>query len=406
MSEIVAADTAWVMVCTAMVMLMTPGLALFYGGMVRKKNILSMLAACFAVIALVSIQWVLFGYSMSFGSDVSGVIGGLDYVLMQGVGQDAGSYAGNIPHMVFAIFQMMFAIITVAIIASAFAERAKFISFLAFSFLWATLVYSPIAHWVWGGGFLSGIGALDFAGGLVVHISSGISALAVALVIGKRKGYREYTFEPHNLPLTAIGVGLLWFGWFGFNAGSALAADGLAANAFLVTNTAAATAALTWLFTGWLMDGKPSVLGMLSGAVAGLVVITPAAGYVDVASAMIMGFMAGLLCYFAVLYRTRSQVDESLDAFAVHCVGGVLGAVLTGVFASSAVNPGIDGGLLSGNTVQFIAQIESVVIVLVYAFTVTLVIAKAVDLLFGLRANEQEEYLGMDIAEHKEKAYA
>ncbi len=406
MSDISAADTAWVMISTAMVMLMTPGLALFYGGMVRRKNILSILAICFATLALISVQWVLIGYSLSFGSDISGFIGGLDWGLMKGVGVEASSYATNLPHIVFSIFQMMFAVITVGIIASAFAERAKFISFLVFALLWTTLVYDPLAHWVWGGGFLGRLGALDFAGGLVVHISSGISALAVSLVIGKRNGFREYTFEPHNLPMTAIGTGLLWFGWFGFNAGSALSANGLAANALLVTNTAASTAALTWLFTGWYMDGKPSILGMLSGAVAGLVAITPAAGYVDVSSAIIIGFIAGLVCYFAVLYRSKSNVDESLDAFAIHCVGGVLGALLTGIFASSIINPAIRGGLISGNITQFTAQFISVVVVLVYAFTVTLIIAKIVDAIFGLRVNEQEEYLGMDITQHKEKAYA
>ncbi len=406
MSEIVTGDTAWIMLCTAMVMLMTPGLALFYGGMVRRKNIISMLSLCFVSIALVSLQWVLIGYTLAFGSDTGGFVGGMDYLLFKDVGQEASSLAGNIPHIVFSIFQMMFAIITIAIIASAFAERVKFISWILFVILWSTLVYAPVAHWVWGGGFIGEMGALDFAGGTVVHISSGFSALAVALVIGKRKGYGEYSINPHDLPMTALGTALLWFGWFGFNAGSALAADGLAANAFLVTNTAAATAALTWMIVSWYHDGKPSLLGLLSGAVAGLVVITPAAGFVDVTSAIIMGFVVGVVCYFAVLFRSRAQIDESLDAFAIHGVGGTLGALLTGVFASAAVNSGIDGGLLTGNVNQFVVQAISVVAVVLYAFIATLVMVKLLDVVVGLKVSEREEYLGLDISQHKEIAYS
>jgi len=405
MSEIIAGDTAWVLISAAFVMLMTPGLALFYGGMVRKKNILSMLALCFMAMALVGIQWVVIGYTLSFGVDNFGLIGGLEWLGFSGVGQEAGSYAANIPHIAFAIFQMMFAVITVAIIASAFAERVRFISFIIFVLLWVTLVYAPVAHWVWGGGFLGKMGALDFAGGTVVHISSGISALAVALIIGKRKGFGEYTFEPHNLPMAVIGTALLWFGWFGFNAGSSLAANGLAANAFLVTNIAAAAAAITWVFVGWRLDGKPSLLGMISGAVAGLVAITPAAGYVDAPSAILIGFAAGLVCYFAVLYRSKSKVDESLDAFAIHGVGGILGALLTGVFASSLVNPAITGGLLQGNANQVIIQLIAVLVVLAYAFIVTLIIAKLLDMTIGLKVSEQEEYVGLDVSQHKEKAY-
>ncbi len=406
MSEIIPGDTTWILICTAMVMLMTPGLALFYGGMVRKKNIISMLSLCFVTMAIISVQWVLIGYTLAFGTDMGGFIGGMDYLLFKGVGQEANpGFAGNIPHIVFSIFQMMFAVITTAIIASAFAERVKFTSWILFVVLWSTIVYAPVAHWVWGGGFIGEMGALDFAGGTVVHISSGFSALAIALVIGKRKGYGVYSINPHDLPMTAIGTALLWFGWFGFNAGSALAANGLAANAFLVTNTAAATSALTWMMLGWYLDGKPSLLGMLSGAVAGLVVITPAAGYVDVLSAIIMGFAVGIVCYFAVLLRTRAQIDESLDAFAIHGVGGALGALLTGVFASTAVNAGIAGGMLSGNLGQLITQFFSVVAVIAYSFIVTLVMVKVIDVLFGLKVSEQEEYLGLDISQHKEIAY-
>lgn len=404
--EIVAGDTGWILASTALVLLMTPGLALFYGGMVRKKNVVSTLALCFAVVALVTLHWVIIGYTLSFGSDIRGVIGGAEWFLFSGVGQDPGPYAATIPHIAFATFQMMFAVITVAIITSAFVERVKFEAFLMFILLWATLVYAPVAHWVWGGGFLAKLGALDFAGGTVVHISSGIAALAVALVIGPRSGFREQNLEPHNLPMVAIGTALLFFGWFGFNAGSALAANGLAANAFLVTAVAASAASFAWLLTGWYHDGKPSLLGMLSGVVAGLVAITPAAGYVNAFSAIIIGFLAGVVCYFAVLYRSKSKIDESLDAFAIHGVAGIIGSLLTGVFASPVVNPAITGGLISGNPYQLVTQIAAVAVVLVYVFLITLIIAKIVDKTIGLRVDRLEEYVGLDISQHKEKGYS
>ncbi|HWQ16612.1 MAG TPA: ammonium transporter [Sulfolobales archaeon] len=405
-SEMVSGDTAWILVSTALVLLMTPGLALFYGGMVRRKNVVSTLALCFLVMVLVILQWVIIGYTLSFGADIAGIIGGLEWLLFTGVGQDPGPYAATVPHIAFAIFQMMFAVITIAIIASAFVERVRFKAFLVFVLLWATLVYAPVAHWVWGGGFLAKLGVLDFAGGTVVHISSGIAALAVALVIGQRSGFGEQAFEPHNLPIVATGAVLLFFGWFGFNAGSALAANGLAANAFLVTAVAASAAAFSWLITGWYHNGRPSFLGMLSGLIAGLVAITPAAGYVDALSAMIIGFFAGIVGYFAVLYRSKSKIDESLDAFAIHGISGILGSLLIGVFANPKINPAITGGLISGNAYQLIAQITAVVVVLVYVFSVTLIIAKIIDKTIGLRVSKVEEYVGLDISQHREKAYA
>jgi len=394
-------DTAWILAATALVMLMTPGVGLFYGGMVRRKNVVSMISLSFIAFALVSIQWVIIGYSLSFGSDIAGFVGGLDYIGLKGVGMDCGD--STIPHLAFMVFQLVFAAITLAILTSAVAERVKLSSFIVFGLLWTTLVYDPLAHWVWGGGWLAELGALDFAGGTVVHISSGFSALALALVIGKRIGFGEYDMEPHNIPMTLLGAALLWFGWFGFNAGSALAADGLAANAFVVTNTAAAAGALAWLFASWL-SGKPSSLGMVSGAVAGLVAITPAAGFVDPMSSIVIGAVAGVVCYKALLFRVRRGWDESLDAWAVHGIGGLWGAIATGIFASESV--GGYTGLLYGNVEQFIAQIVGAGAAIVYAFAVTMILAKIVDATMGLRVSEEEEYVGLDISQHGESAYA
>jgi len=394
-------DTAFILVATAMVMLMIPGVGLFYGGLVRKKDVVSMIGLSFLAMALVSVQWVLVGYSLSFGTDIAGFIGGLDFLGLRGVGMDAGNM--TIPGLLFMAFQLMFAGITLAIITSAVAERVKIGSFIVFGILWTTLVYDPLAHWAWGGGWASQLGALDFAGGTVVHISSGFGALALALVIGKRIGFGEHDMEPHNIPMTMLGAALLWFGWFGFNAGSALAADGLAANAFVVTNTSAAAGALAWLFASWV-KGKPSALGMVSGGIAGLVAITPAAGFVDAMSALVIGAVAGLLCYKALLFRVGKGLDESLDAWAVHGVGGLWGAVATGIFAVEAV--GGYSGLLQGNVDQLIAQVIGAGAAVVYAFVVTYALAKIVDSTMGLRVTEDEEYVGLDISQHGEKAYA
>ncbi|KUK43790.1 MAG: ammonium transporter [Methanothrix sp.] len=394
-------DTAWVLVSTAMVMLMTPGVGLFYGGLVRKKDVVSMIGLSFLALALVSVQWVLVGYSLSFGTDIAGFIGGLDFLGLRGVGMDTGD--GTIPGLLFMAFQLVFAGITLAIITSAVAERVRIGSFIVFGLLWTTLVYDPLAHWAWGGGWAGDLGALDFAGGTVVHISSGFGALALALVIGKRIGFGDQDMEPHNIPMTMLGAALLWFGWFGFNAGSALAADGLAANAFVVTNTSAAAGALAWLFASWIR-GKPSALGMVSGGIAGLVAITPAAGFVDPASALAIGAVAGVLCYKALLFRVGKGLDESLDAWAVHGVGGLWGAVATGIFAVEAI--GGYSGLLQGNVDQFIAQVIGAVAAVVYAFVVTYALARVVDATMGLRVTEDEEYVGLDISQHGEKAYA
>lgn len=398
-------DTAWILSATALVMLMTPGVGLFYGGMVRGKNVVSMIALSFVAFALVSIQWVIFGYSLAFGTDVSGFIGGLDYLGLNGIGVDGSdSVLGlSIPDILFMVFQLVFAAITLAILTSCMAERVKLSSFIVFGLLWTTLVYDPLAHWAWGGGWTSDIGALDFAGGTVVHISSGFAALAVALVIGKRAGFKEHSMEPHNIPMALIGASLLWFGWFGFNAGSALAADGLAAHAFVVTNTAAAAGAIAWLFSSWI-SGKPSSLGMVSGAIAGLVAITPAAGFVDVMSSIVIGAVAGLICYRALLFRINVGLDESLDAWAIHGVGGLWGAIATGIFAVESVG-GVNG-LIYGNLNQFIAQLMGAFGALIYALVLTFVLAKIIDFTMGLRVSEEEEYVGLDISQHGETAYA
>ncbi len=396
-SEISAGDTAWLIVATALVMLMIPGVGFFYGGMVRKKNALSTIMLVFATLALISVQWVLFGYSLAFGSDVAGFIGSLEYLGLKGVGMEA---SGTIPHLLFMMFQGMFAIITVALIAGGIVERMKFSTWLVFALLWATFVYSPIAHWVWGGGWLGELGALDFAGGTVVHINSGISALALALVLGARKGFGKEPMEPHNIPMTVLGAVLLWFGWFGFNAGSALAADGIAALAFVNTNTATAAAALTWMLLSW-RHRAPSVLGIATGAVAGLVAITPAAGFVTPLASIAIGIGAGIVCYYALLFRMSRNIDESLDVWAVHGMGGTWGAIATGIFASVGAS-----GLLAGNPSQVVTQVIGVVATWIYAFLVTFAIAKVLDAAMGLRVSEEEEDVGLDLAQHGERAYA
>ena len=391
--------TAWLLAATAMVMLMTPGVGFFYGGLVRRKNFINMVAIAFIVFALVSLQWVLFGYSLAFGPDVGGFIGDLSYAGLEGIGLEATP--GGYPAILFVAFQLTFAAITMAIVTSGFAERVKLSAFLIFALLWTTLVYDPLAHWAWGGGWASSIGSLDFAGGTVVHISSGFAALAVALVIGKRAGFGQYLMEPHNIPMTLLGAALLWFGWFGFNAGSALAANENPANAFLVTNISAAAGAMAWLAASWYR-GRPSSLGVVSGAVAGLVAITPAAGYVGVGSAIVIGMIGGLVCYATLLFRVNKGLDESLDAWAIHGMGGLWGAIATGIFATAAI--GGFSGLLEGNVDQFIANIVGALAALAYAFVVSLALAWIVDKAIGLRVSEEEEYVGLDISQHGERA--
>jgi len=400
-------DTAWVLISSALVLLMTPGLAFFYGGMVRKKNILSVLMQCFIIMCVLSIQWVLFGYSLSFAPS-RGFWGGLSWFGLQGVGfEPYTDYAGTIPHQAFMIFQAMFAIITPALIIGAFAERMKFSAFLLFTLLWATFVYDPLCHWVWGmGGWLKNLGALDFAGGTVVHINAGIAALVTALILGKRVNLNKNVPTPHNMPFVVLGTGLLWFGWFGFNAGSALAANGLAVNAFVVTNTAAAAAGLSWALVEWIHNGKPTIFGVCSGAVAGLVAITPAAGFVSVIPAIIIGLLVSVFSFIAVtVIKPKLGYDDSLDAFGVHCVGGIWGALATGLFASKLVNPQGADGLFFGNPKQFLIQAVVVLVTIGYTFVVTLVIYKLVDLLIGVRVKEEEELVGLDLTQHHERAY-
>ncbi len=408
MSEINSGDTAWVLISTALVLVMTPALAFFYGGMVRKKNILSTLNLSFIMIALISIQWILYGYSLAFGKDIGGLIGGLNYLGLNTVGSEPNpDYASSIPHLAFAAYQMMFAIITPALITGAFVERISFKAFLIFSLVWATLVYDPVAHWVWGvGGLLRQMGALDFAGGAVVHITAGFSALAFALVIGKRRGYGSAVFEPHNIPFSVLGAGLLWMGWFGFNGGSALAANGLAVNALVTTNTAAAACGLVWMFLSW-RDKKPSVLGIVTGAVVGLVAITPAAGFVTPLSALIIGALAAPISYYTIyLVRNKFKLDESLDVFACHGMGGLWGALATGLFATKAVNSAGADGLFYGNPAQFGIQAFSALVVVIFAFAVTFIVAKILKRTIGLRVTDNEEQVGLDISEHGERAYS
>jgi Amt family ammonium transporter len=403
------ADTAFVLVSAALVMLMTPGLALFYGGMVRSKNVLATLMENFILLGVIGVLWALWGYSLAFGPDVGHFIGNLDYLGLMGVGAEPfKAYSETIPHQTFMIYQAMFAIITPALITGAFAERMKFSTFLVFMVLWVTLVYCPVAHWVWGdGGWLKNLGALDFAGGTVVHINAGIAALAAALVVGKRQGYGNHTtFIPHNLPMTVLGAGLLWFGWFGFNAGSALAANALASSAFTATHLATCAATLAWVATEWIVRGKPTTLGAASGAVAGLVAITPAAGFVGPMSAILIGLGAGVICYLAVLAKPRLGYDDSLDVVGVHCVGGVWGALATGLFASKLVNSAGADGLFYGNPGQFLIQVKAVVVTMVFSFVVSYALFKILDATMGLRVSREDEVAGLDITEHQETGYS
>jgi Amt family ammonium transporter len=407
-------DTAWVLISSALVMLMTPGLAFFYGGLVRRKNYLNVLMQCMVILAALSVQWVVFGYSLSFCPG-SKWIGGLDWMMLKGVGLEPyGDYSATIPHQAFMIFQAMFAVITPALIIGAFAERMKFSAFLVFTLLWATFVYDPVAHWVWGvGGLLRDMSwmglpgfALDFAGGTVVHVNAGIAALVTALIIGKRKNIDKYPIPPHSLPFSVLGASLLWFGWFGFNAGSALSANGLAVNAFVVTHTAAAAAALTWALIDWRIHGAPTMLGTISGAVAGLVAITPAAGFVGIGSALIIGVLVSVFCFAAVSYlKPKLGYDDSLDAFGIHGIGGLWGALATGLFASKVINPAGADGLFFGNPKQFLIQVAACLITISYALIVTWILYKIVDAVIGVRVTEKEEAIGLDLTQHNENAY-
>ena len=394
------------LVATALVMFMTPGLALFYGGLVRSKNVLATIMQSFICLGIISITWVLFGYSLAFGPDVGGFIGNFDWALLKGIGLSPGPYSDTIPDLLFVAFQMMFAIITPALITGAFAERMKFTAFLMFTILWSTLVYLPVCHWVWGGGWIGGLGALDFAGGTVIHINSGAAALVAVLVIGRRKGYGKEPFHPHNLTMTILGASILWFGWFGFNAGSALAAGDISTLAFFTTQVATGAAALSWVIAEWLIQGKPTTLGAASGAVAGLVAVTPAAGFVSPISAIIIGLVAGCLCYLAVLLKGKLGYDDALDVVAVHGIGGLWGALATGLFASVAWNPGGADGLFLGNPKLFLIQAGGAFATIGYSMIVTFIILKVISALVGLRVNAEAEVRGLDLEEHSEVGYS
>jgi Amt family ammonium transporter len=385
-----------------------PGLALFYGGMVRSKNALGTIMQSFIILCLISLQWVLWGYSLAFGPDKGHLIGGLEWLGLNGVGLEPNAdYAATVPHQAFMIFQMMFAVITPALITGAFAERIKFSSFIMFTLVWATFIYDPLAHWVWAvGGWVRNLGALDFAGGTVVHISSGFSALACAIVLKKRLGYGKENMSPHNLPMTVLGASMLWFGWFGFNAGSAVASGALATSAFVVTNTATAAAALAWMIVEWVYRGKPTVLGAASGAVAGLVAITPASGFVGPMASIVIGIGAGVFCYLAVLWKSKLGYDDALDVVGIHGVGGVWGALATGLFASKAINAAGADGLFYGNPAQLGIQALAVLISVVFAFAGTFLILKIVDGVMGLRVSNEEERMGLDLSQHEERAYS
>jgi len=396
-------DTAWVLMSSALVLCMTlPGLALFYGGLVRNKNVLGTIMHTMVILCLISLLWIMGGYSLAFGPDIGGVIGGLDWLGLQEVGLEPSSmYASTVPHQVFMVFQLMFAAITVALITGSIAERMKFKALLWFAALWSLFIYAPLAHWVWGGGWLAKLGALDFAGGAVVHISSGFGALVCAIMLGKRKGFGVEPMPPHNLPMTVLGTGLLWFGWFGFNAGSALGANGVAAAAFIATHTAASAGGLSWMVAEWVHRGKPTVLGVASGVVAGLATVTPGAGFVGPISALIIGLVAGSLCYAAVVWKMRLGYDDSLDVVGIHGVGGLTGILATGLFASIGAQ-----GLFFGNPEQFGIQVVLALVTLAFSVLGTYLILKILDMTVGLRVTAQEEEIGLDLSQHNERAYS
>ncbi|MDD5339232.1 MAG: ammonium transporter [Dehalococcoidales bacterium] len=400
-------DTAWLLISSALVMLMTPGLAFFYGGMVRRKNVLSTIMMSFACLGLIAILWVLYGYSFGFGTDHAGIIGGFNFLGLNNVGQEASAvYASTTPHLAFMIFQMMFAIITVALFTGAIVERVKFSSLLVFAALWLTIVYLPTAHWVWGsGGWLAKLGVLDFAGGTVVHINAGVSALALVFLLGRRRGFPDEAMEPNNIPMVVMGAALLWFGWFGFNAGSALTSGGLASSAFVATNLGAAGAAFTWMIISWIHK-RPTVLGTVTGAVVGLVAITPAAGFVTPLAGLAIGAIAAVISYYGmVLLKIKRGVDDSLDVFACHGLGGIWGAIATGIFAAASVNSAGADGAIFGNWMQVAKQLVGILSVGGFAFVMTLGIGKFVDKIMGLRVNRVEETVGLDISQHGERAY-
>ena len=396
-------DTAWIIMSSALVMCMIlPGLALFYGGLVRSKNVLGTIMHSAVILCVISMTWILWGYSLAFAPDIGGIIGSLEWVGLHGVGlTPSPDYASTIPHQVFMVFQLMFAAITVALITGSFAERMKFTALLWFAVLWSTFIYSPLAHWVWGGGWLGQMGALDFAGGAVVHISSGFGALVCAVMVGKRKGYGVEPMPPHNLPMTILGTGLLWFGWFGFNAGSALGANDVAAAAFVATHTAAAAGGISWMAAEWVHRGKPTMLGVASGVIAGLATITPGAGFVGPLSALIIGLVAGVVCYLAVVWKVKLGYDDSLDVVGIHGVGGLTGILAVGLFASIGAQ-----GLFFGNPGQFVIQIITVVVTLVFSMVGTYVILKILDVTIGLRISDQDETVGLDLSQHSERGYS
>jgi Amt family ammonium transporter len=385
---------------------MTPALGFFYAGMVRKKNVLSTIMLSVVLLALISIQWVLYGYSISFGPDKNGIIGGLNWLGLNGVGQSPyPGYAATIPHLAFMMFQLAFAVITPALITGAFVERISFPGFLVFTLLWATIVYDPVAHWVWGiGGWLKNFGVMDFAGGSVVHLTAGISALALALVVGRRKGYGKTPMEPSNIPLTVLGAFLLWFGWFGFNGGSALTSGGLATQALVSTNTAGAMAGLTWMILNWIHK-RPSVLGFATGAIAGLAAVTPASGFINPMSALIVGAFAAIFSYYCIVFRMKTRLDESLDVFACHGIGGMWGMLATGLFAQKAINAAGANGLFFGNPSQLGIQAIAVLVIGLFSFSASFIIAKVIDAMFSLRVKEPEEDVGLDISQHGESVF-
>ena len=398
-------DVAWILLCSALVLLMTPGLALFYGGLARSKNAASTIMHSLMSMGIVGVVWVLWGYTLAFGPDLGKLIGDFSYLGLSGVSAtEPGPYADNMPHQAFMIFQGMFAIITPALVTGAFAERMKFGSYVLFIVLWVTIVYAPVAHWVWGGGWIGDLGALDFAGGNVVHINSGVAALAAAFIFGRRLGFGSEPMEPHNVPMVVLGAGLLWFGWFGFNAGSALAADGNAVNAFVVTNTAAAAGILGWVIVSWILDSKPSVVGAASGAVAGLVAITPAAGFVGPMPSIIIGFVAGVVCYFAAGMLIRFKLDDALSVWGVHGIGGTWGALATGLFVGVGFG-GIAAFVDVSRMEQVFIQLVSIVATWAWAFIVTAIILWVIKLIMGLRVEDNDEQIGLDLTEHGETAY-
>ncbi len=400
-----AGDTAWVLISAALVFIMTPGLGFFYGGMVRDKNVLTTIMQSFFIVAMISVEWIILGYAMTFGTDISGFIGSLDKVGLSGIGMSVLEN-GTIPELAFVAFQCMFAVITPALITGAFAERVKFHAFAIFILLWAVFIYNPMAHWVWGGGFLAKLGALDFAGGLVIHILSGVSGLTLCILLGKRHGLGRTPMMPHNLPMTVLGAALLWFGWFGFNAGSALGANGLAASAFIATQGAAAAASVSWVVVEWILNGKPTILGAASGCIAGLVAITPAAGFVAPIPAIIIGAIGGVLCYFAVaVLKTKLGYDDSLDAFGIHGLGGTWGSIATGLWATTEINPDGANGLFYGGTHLLFAQIISTLVAYAFAIVGTIILYKIVNAFTHMRADKSEEITGLDITEHGERAY-